>query len=188
MSELAQRLREELGAQGVDDVGELVAALRELRDGARMDGWPFGRPQGAFGASARFLQPTDETTLTWGDTQSFQAFAADTSATAHTTRQLVHVARHRPTTFTILFNVVFGNGWTAEPAITFTLLVDVGVGQARCQVKKTYTAANPAAGSTILDVFTVPSNAIQCQASFAGLIQPGEHDANVTILAAPVYA
>lgn len=205
--ELAERLAGEIvgtppgprPARGatMDDLLEALHAL--LAQGK--DGWPYGRPgmgpgdgptgtagMGAYGAYARFLQPTDETTLTWGDTQSFTATTADVSSAATTTRQLVHVARPRPTTFTVLLNVLFGNGWSTEPSITFTLIVFVGVGQAKTTVKKTYTVATPAPGSTILDTLTIPANAIQCQASFAGLVQPGEHDVNVTILAAPVYA
>lgn len=141
---------------------------------------------------ADFLIPTHENTLTWGDTQTLNINPGDSGSV--TTRQLLHVHRRRPTSFTICVTVNLLKGWTGLGSnITFTLLLALGVGQAKTVFQKAYTvaAASVIDGTQVVsDLFTVPATAMNAQMTFAplGALGAGEHSVTLTILAAPVYS
>ncbi len=158
------------------------------------DGYePLRMPGQSYENHSHFLRESQENTLTWGDTEGLTIDPATFGeGSVAQTRQLVHVRRHRPTTFTVAVSLKLGQGWNGESATRLTLDVLIGVGQAFCTIRKTYDIPTPASGTLpVNDIFTVPASAVQCQAGLSipgGAPAAGIHDAQVTILCAPVYA
>jgi len=142
---------------------------------------------------AHFLEPSDESTLTWGDSAPIQ-FSLPASSTPVTfqTPQLVHVARHRPTSYNILLNLDLGMWPLADVGWNLVFNAYVGVGQAKTNFQKIFPFLATAPANTpayISQIFQLPATAFQCGASLVGTVATaGAHSAQVTILSAPVFA
>jgi hypothetical protein len=145
-----------------------------------------------YSADSKFgrAKETEENTLTWGATQQIIVTAGEAN---QSTTQLVHVHRKRPTTYTIAVQLTLGANWSGQPAgdLILTIANIIGVGQAKCNLLRTFTvlAANVASFlSAVNEVYTVPGTALQCTAMLSpvnALTSPA--DAALTILAAPVF-
>jgi hypothetical protein len=154
-------------------------------------GGSFGANQ-AYGARAKFGVSTDESTLTWGNQETFNFVApagGHAPAVSLPTKQLIHVARHRPTSFNILTVVTFGMGWTGESDWTVQLLFTIGVGQAQATFSILLDEATPANGNQLVDTRQYPANAIQTQCVLFGAAPAvaGQHTITIAQFCAPVF-
>jgi hypothetical protein len=151
---------------------------------------PIMKP-GAYSNEARFLEPTDENTLTWGGSDTLVA-PAGTAEVVFTTQQLIHVGRKRPTTFSVAVTLLLmGGNWTGEGPLLLQVVYTIGVGQVKTPFVRNLPVATPSNGlAAINDVFELPCTAMQVRAQLvtSALINAGAHSALVTALAAPVYA
>jgi hypothetical protein len=143
------------------------------------------------GTESKFGFKSTEETRTWGNTANLQFVATGAETISLPTPQLIHIHRHKPTTYTILTAIDFGTGWVAEVGpFTLTLLVTCGIGQAMrtIQVPLAIPGTSVAIGGQFSDVRQLPAHALQAQAIFSGAILfPGPHDVFVTMMAAPVF-
>lgn len=151
---------------------------------------PIMKP-GAYSNEARFLEPTDENTLTWGGSETLVA-PAGTGEVLFTSQQLIHVGRKRPTTFAVAITLfLMGQSWAGEGPLLLRVVYTVGVGQVKTDFVRNLPVATPAPGlAAINDVFQLPCTAMQVRVQLvtSALINVGAHAALVTALAAPVYA
>lgn len=186
--ELLAILRGEGGAVRIDAEPRHVAKGGSIRGGYRAPMLP-GK---AYSAESKFgaKKETDEYTLTWGATQQIVVLAGE--ATQPTT-QLVHVHRKRPTSYTVAVQLTLGANWNGQPPGDLILTISnfIGVGQAQCNLLRTFTvlAAAVATGASVVnEVYTVPATALQCSASLSPVnALTSNADAAVTILVAPVF-
>jgi hypothetical protein len=138
-----------------------------------------------------FNQPSDESTLTWGDTEAITVHPNEVS---QDTIQLIHVMRRRPTTYTIAVQLTLGAGWIGQPAgdLILTITNFIGIGQAKCNLVRVFTvlAADVTNNlSAVNEVYQLPATALQCKATLVpvnALTSPA--DATLTLLAAPVFS
>lgn len=141
---------------------------------------------------AAYGVPTEENTLTWGDSIGDLSFN-NASGGAETfiiqaPQMLVHAARLRPTAWQVAFVVKFGQGWTGEASTTIALALTIGIGKGKETIVKLYTIATPASNSQpVLDLFQVPSQAIQGTCEIAVVsTQQGVHAVQASLFVAPV--
>lgn len=164
---------------------------RAERQGHMGDGWPYGRP-GGYGSASRFLQPTDENTLMWGQTTDLSfTSAAIGDGINKQSEQLVHVSRTRPTSYNVLTIVDFGNGWSGEAAFAVQVRYFLGLGSAKATFTETVAIPVPADNSKPVQLsrLGLPAHAIQVQVVLAGVAAlVGPHSCQATVMAAPVYA
>jgi hypothetical protein len=141
---------------------------------------------------ARFGVPTEENTLTWGDSTDQLSFsAAPVEVVSTTTRLALHITRPRPTTFTLLTTLDFsGPGWNVEGNATFTIFYTVGVGQTRTTVRRVIQILGPTLTDTqpVVDVITLPLQSLVASAKLDATNNNTNqaHGVQLTILAAPV--
>jgi hypothetical protein len=153
------------------------------------EGFDFTGKKGAYGAHASFLAPTEEDTRTWGNSQAICFDVKSFYLREQVSTQLVHVARRRPTTFTIKTILTFQQGWAGEGPWNLVLSYTLGVGQTQDTITKTIAIPAPAVGLQVVDTDTLPANAIQAKGALVGAPTVlGRHSALLSQFAAPVYA
>src|SRR5208282_6198642 len=98
--------------------------------------------------AAEFLKPTKEDTTTWGNTAAFTFQTVNGVAPVVPTQQLIHIARRRPTTFSVITVLTLGTGWTGESSWFFQMLYILGVGQTNLKVIRTIAIPVPTNGQS----------------------------------------
>jgi hypothetical protein len=149
-----------------------------------------GRP---YSAKSSFLVPSEENTLTWGDTVSATVDpAAIGEGVEFQLQQLVHVHRNRPTSYNVAVTLLLGPNWSGETNVTFRVRYFIGVGQAKTTLIRDFVLAAPLSNTQpVNDVYQVPATAMQVQAGLifnAVPVNVGGHPFTVVALAAPVFA
>jgi hypothetical protein len=143
------------------------------------------------GTESKFGFASIEETRTWGNSASLQFIATGAETVSIPSPQLIHIHRKRPTTYTILTSIDFGNGWVGEVGpFTLTLLITPGIGQAQRTIKVPLAipGTDVVQSGQFSNVMQLPAHALQAQCVFSGAILfPGPHDVFVTMMAAPVF-
>jgi hypothetical protein len=146
-----------------------------------------------------FGVPGQEDTTTWGQVGDLSLPAAAVASLATIlptlTRQMNHVSRDHPTTFTLLTVVDFGVGWTGTVGeeIGVEVQYTIGVGQTKVLIKHTLPVIKDQDlfnGAQQVDTLTVPLMALQTTANIYDLTLLGAEtpprSIQVTCLASPV--
>lgn len=156
---------------------------------AGWEGWRNGNAPRSAMTQAPFLEPSEESTLVWGNTASIGFVATLAESIFQQSQQLIHVARRRPTSYTVLTTLDLGGGWTGEGAFLFVVALTCGVGQARAGYQRKIPIPAPTNFSQVSDLVTIPATALNVSVALVGVAaNVGQHDAVVTSLCAPVYA